>query len=453
MRSTDNIIVTVSLVIIVGIIGTLFIMDWVQSNPAEESNSTSYAYSLVSYGAAPSDGAIVKATTVNLSWLAGKLATSNSLYFHADRDLVTAGDAQALLAETKETTFTVSDLKTDTTYYWRVDAVNPQEPNSPWTGTVWHFHIPPREAYNLYPPAGATHVRDDVQLTWDLAVDATAHRIAFGTDANTVASDPGETLNAPEASFDPNRLTAGVTYYWRVDAVSPNTVTKGELMHFTVLSDTHITPAHDPNLIGWWKADEPATAIGILDYSGNGLHAALEGNATWIEGKVAGAVELDGRSAFLTLKAPNTEVTEATLCAWIRPKDVCTENPGIIFWRGSQTSGLNLNQGNEVGYHWNDHQTTWSYRSGLVAPPDQWSFVAIVIEPNEARFYVNDLDAPAFNKVSHAPSAFDGPMYLGRDTYNINRRFNGALDDMRFYGKALSQEELAKVRDYGVKED
>ena len=35
------------------------------------------------------------------------------------------------------------------------------------------------------------------------------------------------------------------------------------------------------------------------------------------------------------------------------------------------------------------------------------------------------------------------------DTYNANRRFAGALDDMRFYDKALSAEELAKIKAEG----
>jgi hypothetical protein len=33
-----------------------------------------------------------------------------------------------------------------TTYYWRIDEVNDNEPNSPWIGPVWSFSIPPRTA-------------------------------------------------------------------------------------------------------------------------------------------------------------------------------------------------------------------------------------------------------------------------------------------------------------------
>jgi hypothetical protein len=140
-------------------------------------------------------------------------------------------------------------------------------------------------------------------------------------------------------------------------------------------------------------------------------------------------------------------VTEATLCAWIRPKGMCTDTAGIVFWRGSQVSGLNLKRGNELGYHWNDQPSSYNYNSSLIVPKERWSFVAVVIEPDEARFYVNDLKAPATHAVAHAASAFDGPLSLGRDPYGISRSFDGALDDMRFYDRALSSDALAEIRD------
>lgn len=438
-----------ALVLVVAILIGLYVWELINSRQTEGPSPARFAYSTVAYGAVPTDGAVVMTRAVDLRWWAGALARSNTVYLHSDLDLVTSGDPRALCAETKETTVKVSDLKPDTSYYWRVDTVNPQEPNSPWAGPIWHFRIPPRQATNRYPPQGATHVQTDVQLTWDPGVDAVAHRIAFGSDPNALTTGPGETIDVPVTSFNPGDLLPGTTYYWRVDVVSEAAVAPGDLMNFTVMTDTHITPASDPNLIGWWKADEPATALGLLDHSGHGLHAALEGHATWIEGVKDGAVDMDGRSTFKTCKAPNTEVSQATLCAWIRPKGMCADTAGIVFWRGSQTSGLNLTEGNQLGYHWNDHPTSYNYRSGLIVPQEQWSFVAIVIEPNEARFYVNDLKAPATNSAPHAASAFDGPMHLGRDPYDLKRSFAGALDDMRFYDRALSPDELAEIRDYG----
>jgi len=440
-----------ALLLVAIILVVLYVLELINSHQNEALDSAQFAYSTVAYGAVPEDGTVVRTTAVDLRWWPGKRATSHIVYLHANTDLVTSGDSEALLTETKETTVKALDLKPDSTYYWRVDAVNPQDPNSPWAGPIWRFRIPPRQAHNLYPANGVTHVKPDVQLTWDLGADAVAHRIAFGSDANALAAGPSETLDVPVASFNPAELVPGTTYYWRVDAVSGTAVTAGDVRHFTILPDPQITPAEDPHLIGWWKADEPPTAVGMLDHSGHGLHTALEGNVTWIEGVKDGAVELDGRSTFQTLKAPHTEVTEATLCAWMRPKGMCTDNVGIVFCRGSQASGLNLTGGNELGYHWNNDEMSYNYRSGLIVTKEQWSFVAMVIEPNEARFYVNDLGAPATNAVPHGASVFDGPMNLGSDPYDVSRSFDGALDDMRFYRKALSPKELAEIRDNGGK--
>ena len=47
------------------------------------------------------------------------------------------------------TTFTPEvPLAFGETYYWRVDAVNDTDPNSPWKGEVWHFEVEPY-AYTL----------------------------------------------------------------------------------------------------------------------------------------------------------------------------------------------------------------------------------------------------------------------------------------------------------------
>lgn len=397
------------------------------------------------HSANPKSGSMVAATSVTLSWKAGGLATSHNVYFDANEALVAAGDA-SVLTSTPDTSMTLTDLLPGTTYYWRVDEVNPDEADSPWAGPVWSFWIPPKEAYDTYPPDNATHAPTNTQLSWAPGLDAIGHWVAFGTDRDEVAGAQGS-LIVQTNTFDPGELALGTTYYWRVDAMAPLGSAPGQVMSFTTLSaaDADMPPAADTDLIGWWKADEPATALMLLDHSGNDLHGVLEGNAQYVDGVMGGAVELDGRATYRTVAAPNTAVEAATLSAWIRPSGLSGGVQGLVFWRGSKTSGLNLRGGNEVGYHWNNDSLTWGFVSGLIAPQGEWSFTALVIEAEEARLYLNDVNAPAVNVVPHASSPFDGPMNLGRDPQSADRSFPGALDDMRFYQKALSADELSAI--------
>jgi hypothetical protein len=77
----------------------------------------------------PLKGATNVTTTVTFSWSAGIGAKSHNVY-------VGTTSAPAFVANIEETSYTVSNLKNKTRYYWRVDEVNE---NGATTGTVWNF--------------------------------------------------------------------------------------------------------------------------------------------------------------------------------------------------------------------------------------------------------------------------------------------------------------------------
>jgi len=88
------------------------------------------------------------------------------------------------------------------------------------------------------PGSGATDVRRDTVLAWNVGQSAVTHNVYFGPtfeDANS-AGEPTETVAVAE--YDPDGLLEyGQTYYWRVDEVNgaPDYTTfKGEVWNFTV---------------------------------------------------------------------------------------------------------------------------------------------------------------------------------------------------------------------------
>jgi len=92
----------------------------------------------------PASGDVNTPQDPTLRWTAGDEAAQHQIYFGEDKDAVanaTPADGgiyrgqQALEA----TTYAVSGLEWNKTYYWRVDEVNPANPDSPWKGGVWKF--------------------------------------------------------------------------------------------------------------------------------------------------------------------------------------------------------------------------------------------------------------------------------------------------------------------------
>jgi len=91
----------------------------------------------------PASGAVDVDIQADLSWTAGKFAKSHNLYFGTSSSSVNAAneasDPTVTFAAVDGTTFDPGTLAFNTKYFWRVDAVNDVNPDSPWKGPVWNF--------------------------------------------------------------------------------------------------------------------------------------------------------------------------------------------------------------------------------------------------------------------------------------------------------------------------
>ncbi|GJM32069.1 MAG: hypothetical protein DHS20C18_10700 [Saprospiraceae bacterium] len=129
----------------------------------------------------------------------------------------------------------------------------------------------------------------------------------------------------------------------------------------------------------------------------------------------------------------------ATFTAWIKPIGNQSDWAGIILCRGGNTTaGLHFGENNELHYMWNDQN--WWWNSGLFPPLGEWSHVAMVIEPTQATLYLNGI--PAVFSTTHQIEEFDTPLVLGSDSGWNNRYFNGLMDEVSIYNKALSQNQI-----------
>jgi hypothetical protein len=91
----------------------------------------------------PANGATGVTQTPALTWNAGDLANSHDVYFGTDEDAVknatTASPEHAATKTRGSESYEPGKLAWNTTYYWRVDQVSTNNPDSPWVGNVWSF--------------------------------------------------------------------------------------------------------------------------------------------------------------------------------------------------------------------------------------------------------------------------------------------------------------------------
>ncbi|MCP4607809.1 MAG: LamG domain-containing protein [Planctomycetes bacterium] len=191
-------------------------------------------------GPTPPDGALQEETWVSLGWRAGDFAVSHDVYIGENFDDVKDG-AEGTFIGNQGANFLVigfpgfpypEGLIPGTTYYWRIDEVNDAEPNSPWTGDVWSFSIPPKTAYFPEPADGAESVDVEATLSWTAGFGAKLHTVYFGDNVDEVSNASGGLPQGP-TSYTPGTLKMAKTYYWRVDEFDAIATYTGNVWSFT----------------------------------------------------------------------------------------------------------------------------------------------------------------------------------------------------------------------------
>jgi hypothetical protein len=90
---------------------------------------------------------------------------------------------------------------------------------------------PPGQASNPAPTNGATDVSVGADLSWTAGLGATSHDVYFGTDSTP---DSGEFQgNQAATTFDTGTMNNSTTYYWRINEVSTEGTTTGNVWNFT----------------------------------------------------------------------------------------------------------------------------------------------------------------------------------------------------------------------------
>ncbi len=144
---------------------------------------------------------------------------------------------------------------------------------------------------------------------------------------------------------------------------------------------------------------------------------------------------------------PALNVNTVTVAGWMKRAELFTTGDlSWPCWLGD--GGMHLNDDTspipgELRYHWKGAQ--WGWASGLVVPADTWTFIAMVVEPTKATFYMSDGTTlkSSVHTATHAALAVSSPLgFGGNQPGRADRTYNGGLDEMTVYSRALTQSEI-----------
>lgn len=207
-------------------------------------------------------------------------------------------------------------------------------------------------------------------------------------------------------------------------------------------------------LVSHWKLDEGAGSV-AADSSLMGNDATFV-SGSWLPSAQDGAgVLLNGATDYLQASGLGIEAVndEFSLAGWVRA-DGIPDAMGIITKGSSgQAYSMTFDDDNTIGIRANEGAGVTG-GSGLLSHGSdgsvyvgEWKHVAVSYAGGIAYFYING----ALDSTQSVPGVQVGdinqPLYLGRHNSLF---FQGALDDLRVYNRAISAEEAAAAHGSGA---
>ncbi|MHC4586285.1 MAG: LamG domain-containing protein [Planctomycetota bacterium] len=214
--------------------------------------------------------------------------------------------------------------------------------------------------------------------------------------------------------------------------------------------------AGDPNLVGWWRFDE---GTGVTAYDSAGDNYGTIHRATWTTGVIGGALDFDGSGDYVVISNEENfdfgSDTDFTICVWIKTTatfdrrrivnksrsghapytgiEFYMDPPGIVHFRPKD----NADKATVM--------TTTSVNDGF------WHFlVGVADRDGDLRIYHNGIleDTASLALVDDINN--NVPLAIGRSMDYNGQYFDGTIDDVRIYNRALSAGEIQQLYEDGL---
>jgi|GEM_PF-1600706 uncharacterized protein (TIGR02145 family) len=308
------------------------------------------------------------------------------------------------------------------------------EVNSIYTLGGWP---PPMAPANLIATAGTLKV----SLSWDASPDTdVAYYRVYGGTASGSADMLYQTASASELTYEVTGLSSGTPYYFRVTAVDNWGL---ESNYSTEVSATPISDA--PLVASYPFSGNPN------DESGNGNNGT-ENNGVALTTERYGqdnhAYSFDGVDDYIYVphSASLNFSGEITVSAWIYPTRVDIEQQSITSKGGgwNRTGWLLTLNSDRVRWHLGDGATEGMFDTEKTIEANRWTHVVALWKDETMNVYINGVKDNYSASWASGLVANSHDLYIGK-TDNVPFQFNGIIDDIKVYSKALTDAEILEL--------
>lgn len=205
-------------------------------------------------------------------------------------------------------------------------------------------------------------------------------------------------------------------------------------------------------LVGMWSFNGPdydssSTTAEVLDVSGNG-NRGNNFSATLTQGKVGQALNFNGTNSRVIIPDSNSlDATNVTVSAWFRADSWADGDRNGVFIKG-EAYYLTVDPNGKIHVYAYGKTSAGYHASNATLNINEWYHVALTIDDNGFKTYINGvLDNTVSTGGSVSVSGADAA--IGSEHNGTGRFFNGKIDEVRVYNRALSAAEIKQLYNMG----
>ena len=226
---------------------------------------------------------------------------------------------------------------------------------------------------------------------------------------------------------------------------------------------------YEDSLVGYWNFNEGA---GTLAEDSTGTNnGTLINTPTWTSsGKFGGALNFDGTGEYVNINDSSSldATTQLTVEFWMNPTNVNSFKVPISKWNYRESGSWGFQMGSpipydEIGVFIPEYPTDPGYQYGQTTNSDfagdNWYHIVMVYDgtgetdADKEKIYVNNIQKTLTFSGTAIPNNLvnsEAPVRIGAVGGLYDRYFNGRIDDVAIWNRALDADEVSSIYDIGV---
>ncbi|MFA6095874.1 MAG: LamG domain-containing protein [Candidatus Paceibacterota bacterium] len=192
-------------------------------------------------------------------------------------------------------------------------------------------------------------------------------------------------------------------------------------------------------LAGWWTFDEATSTI-AHDFSGQNNAGTLISSPTWTSGKKGSAMQFSSLRYVTVANMPAISNTTISISAWIYPTTYSGYNVIASQRNGCGAASFQVHLDSNTGFlaFWGSNLYISTYKP----PLNTWTHVNATFNAGTVTLYANGVQVGSTSGITRdsAQTLFR----IGTDG-TCGNPFNGKIDDVRIYSRALSDAEISDL--------